>query len=174
MPTLRSVGGSSGKSPLRSNREHYLRLRKSQFLGSRNLYDFCHQPYAVWLRHGPLLKTILRLQSPPKGGGPPGREPQAEANAGGSRVKAPLRSGRILLRLSRPNIEPGAADEIHCLCDLILSLRGERWNVRGVWLSALLPDDRASMRRHQFQANARKIQVAALARPQLPFATCFH
>ena len=28
------------------------------------------------------------------------------------------------------------------------------------------------MRRHQFQANARKIQAPALARPQLPFATC--
>ena len=56
--------GSSGKSPLRSNREHYLRLRKLQFIGSRNLYDFCRQPYAVWLRHGPPLKTVLR---PPLG-----------------------------------------------------------------------------------------------------------
>ena len=44
----------------------------------------------------------------------------------------------------------------------------------GCGISALLPDDRASMRRHQFQANARKIQAPALARPQLPFATCFH
>ena len=52
MLTLPSVGGSSGKSPLRSNREHYLRLRKSQFIGSRNLYDFRHQPYAVWLQQG--------------------------------------------------------------------------------------------------------------------------
>jgi hypothetical protein len=66
MPTLPSVGGSSGKSPLRSNREHYLRLRKKQFIGSRNLYDFCRQPYAVWLWHGALLKTVPRLQSPLK------------------------------------------------------------------------------------------------------------
>ena len=46
--------------------------------------------------------------------------------------------------------------------------------LQGVWISALLPDDRASTRRHQFQANARKIQAPALARPQLWFATCFH
>src|SRR5208282_3950880 len=60
MPTLPQL---SRKSPLRSNREHYLRLRKWQFIGSRNLYDFCRQPYAVWLRHGPpdVLEPVALL-----------------------------------------------------------------------------------------------------------------
>jgi hypothetical protein len=60
-----------------------------------------------------------------------GRRTSGErAPSGGKRPglkrKAPQRSGGILLRLSRPNVEPGAADEIHCLCDLTLSLLGER------------------------------------------------
>jgi hypothetical protein len=67
--------GSSENSSLRFSREHYLKLRKWQFIGSQNLKRFRRKPYAVWLRHGastesrPAIaitrwKSRLRLSEP--------------------------------------------------------------------------------------------------------------
>jgi hypothetical protein len=61
----------SGKRSPRSSREDYLRSPKWQFIGSRNLYEFGRQPYAVWLQHSALLNgsvvaiTVERIAPQP-------------------------------------------------------------------------------------------------------------
>jgi hypothetical protein len=47
----------------RPNPEHYSRLRSYQCIASRNLCQFCRQPYAVWLRLGALCREKINLMN---------------------------------------------------------------------------------------------------------------